>query len=108
MRELAVAIQNENDKVSIIETINSINNAKFKNVFVQWYDDNWEYSQEKQIEMCKQLEMIMLEYVLMQGITMFILMMNLILNFLRIEFLQYTYMIMINQTICTYYLLMGQ
>ncbi len=47
MRELAVAIQNENDKVSIIETINSINNAKFKNVFVQWYDDNWEYSQEK-------------------------------------------------------------
>ncbi len=55
MRELAVAIQNENDKVSIIETINSINNAKFKNVFVQWYDDNWDYSQEKQIEMCKQL-----------------------------------------------------
>ncbi len=55
MRELAVAIQNENDEVSIIETINSINNAKFKNVFVQWYDDNWEYSQEKQIETCKQL-----------------------------------------------------
>ena len=55
MRELAVAIQNENDKVSIIETINSINNAGFKNVFVQWYDDNWDYSQEKQIEMCKKL-----------------------------------------------------
>lgn len=39
MRELAVAIQNENEKVSIIETINSINNAGFKNVFVQWYDE---------------------------------------------------------------------
>ncbi len=34
MRELAVAIQNENEKVSIIETINSVNNAGFKNVFV--------------------------------------------------------------------------
>ena len=40
MRELAVAIQNENEKVSIIETINSINSAGFKNVFVQWYDEN--------------------------------------------------------------------
>ena len=30
MRELAVAVQNENEKVSIIETINSINNAGFK------------------------------------------------------------------------------
>ena len=32
MRELAVAIQNENEKVSIIETINSIKKAGFKNV----------------------------------------------------------------------------
>ena len=30
MRELAVAIQNENEKVSIIETINSIKKAGFK------------------------------------------------------------------------------
>ena len=40
MRELAVAIQNENEKVSIIETINSIKNAGFKSVFVQWNDEN--------------------------------------------------------------------
>ena len=53
MRELAVAIQNENEKVSIIETINSIKNAGFKNVFVQWYDENWEHSQEEQIKLCK-------------------------------------------------------
>ena len=35
MRGLAVAIQNENKKVSVIETIKSIKNAGFKNVFVQ-------------------------------------------------------------------------
>ena len=55
MRELAIAIQNENDKVSIIETINSINNATFKNVFVQWYDEEWKHSQSEQVELCKKL-----------------------------------------------------
>ena len=55
MRELAVAIQNENKKVSVIETIKSIKNAGFKNVFVQWYDENWEHSQEEQVKVCKEL-----------------------------------------------------
>ena len=55
MRELAVAIQNENKKVSAIETIKSIKNAGFKNVFVQWYDENWEHSQEEQVKLCKEL-----------------------------------------------------
>ena len=56
MRELAVAIQNENENVSIIETINSIKNANFKNVFVQWYDEIWDHSQEEQVRLCKELE----------------------------------------------------
>lgn len=55
MRELAIAIQNENEKVNIIETINSIKIAGFKNVFVQWYDENWEHSQEEQVKLCKNL-----------------------------------------------------
>lgn len=55
MRELAIAIQNENEKVNIVETINSIKNAGFKNVFVQWYDEDWEYSQEQQVRLCKEL-----------------------------------------------------
>lgn len=55
MRELAVAIQNENEKVSIEETINSIKKVGFKKVFVQWYDEEWTISQEKQIELCKEL-----------------------------------------------------
>lgn len=55
MKEVAICIQNENKSVSIIETINAIKNANFKNVFVQWYDENWQYSQEEQVKLCKEL-----------------------------------------------------
>lgn len=55
MEELAVAVQNDNENVSVLETIKAIKNAGFKNVFVQWYDKEWEYSQEEQIKMCKEL-----------------------------------------------------
>lgn len=55
MRQIAVAIQNENEKVDIKQTINSINNAGFKNVFVQWYDEKWDYGQEEQVQLCKKL-----------------------------------------------------
>ena len=55
MRELAVAIQNENKNVNAIETIHSIKKAGFKNVFVQWYDENWEIPQQKQVDLCKEL-----------------------------------------------------
>lgn len=55
MKELAIAIQNENKKVSVIETIKSIHNAGFKNVFVQWYDEDWKCSQEEQVKLCKEL-----------------------------------------------------
>lgn len=54
-RELAVSVQNENEDVNIIETISSINNAGFKDVFVQWYDEDWKPSQEEQVEICKKL-----------------------------------------------------
>lgn len=55
MRQIAVTIQNENEKVDIKQTINSINNAGFKNVFVQWYDEKWDYGQEEQVQLCKKL-----------------------------------------------------
>ena len=55
MRELAVAIQNSNKQVSVIETINSIKNVGFKNVFVQWYDEKWEFNQTEQVKLCKKL-----------------------------------------------------
>lgn len=55
MNELAIAIQNGDENVSILETIKSIKNAGFKNVFVQWYDKEWEHSQEEQVKICKEL-----------------------------------------------------
>lgn len=55
MEELAVAVQNDNENVSVLETIKAIKNAGFKNVFIQWYDKEWKYSQEEQVKMCKEL-----------------------------------------------------
>lgn len=55
MKQIAVAVQNENQKVGVEETIRSIKKAGFENVFVQWYDEDWEFSQEAQIEMCKEM-----------------------------------------------------
>lgn len=55
MEELAVAVHYSNENVSVLETIKAIKNACFKNVFVQWYDKEWEYSQEEQVKMCKEL-----------------------------------------------------
>ena len=54
MREIAVVVHNSNENVNVIETINSIRKAGFKNVFVQWYDEDWEISQEEQVRLCKE------------------------------------------------------
>lgn len=35
-RNIAVVVNNDNKGISIIETINTIKNAGFKNVFIQW------------------------------------------------------------------------
>lgn len=56
MREIAVAIQNDNENVSVLDTINSIKNAGFKNVFIQWYDKDWEINQQEQLKLCKEAE----------------------------------------------------
>lgn len=55
MREIAVAIQNDNKNVTPIETIQAIKEAGYKNVFVQWYDEEWKPSQEEQVELCRKL-----------------------------------------------------
>lgn len=52
-KELAVVISNDND-ANILDTINAIKNADFKNVFVQWYDKDFEIDQNTQVEICKQ------------------------------------------------------
>lgn len=55
MREIAVAIQNDNQNVTPIETIDAIKKAGFQNVFVQWYNKNWEISQQTQVDYAKKL-----------------------------------------------------
>lgn len=55
MRELAVVVQNSNENVTAQETIKAIKNVGFNNVFLQWYDEKWESSQEEQFEICKKL-----------------------------------------------------
>lgn len=56
MRQLAIAVHNSNQGVSVIDTIYAIKNAGFKNVFIQWYDEKeWEYGQKEQVKLCKEL-----------------------------------------------------
>ncbi len=52
MKDLAVVISNDNQTVTPYETIDAIASSGFKNVFIQWYDDDYkkfEVPQEEQI-----------------------------------------------------------
>lgn len=51
--DLAVVVSNDND-ANVIDTINAIKNAGFKNVFIQWYDKDFTINQEIQVNLCKQ------------------------------------------------------
>ena len=48
-REIAVVVSNANKDVNVIDTINAIKNAGFKNVFIQWYNRKWNPTQEEQL-----------------------------------------------------------
>ena len=49
-RDIAVVVSNDNKDVSVIETINAIEKAGFKNVFIQWYNKDWKPTQEEQLK----------------------------------------------------------
>jgi len=49
MRDIAVVVSNDNKNVTPIETIDAIKKAGFKNVFIQWYNEEGDYSQEEQL-----------------------------------------------------------
>lgn len=53
MRDLAVVVQNSNKNVTDFETIDAIKNAGFKNVFIQWYDDN-RWNEQAQVDYAKE------------------------------------------------------
>ena len=58
MREIAVCISNENKQVIPFQTIDAIKKANFKNVFIQWYDENWNPNQEDQLNYVRELGLI--------------------------------------------------
>lgn len=53
--ELAVVVSNYNENVSVYETIDAIKQAGFKNVFLEWYNKNWENSQEDQLKYVREM-----------------------------------------------------
>ena len=55
MRDIAVDVNNRNENVTPIQTIEAIKDAGFNNVFVQWHNKEWECSQEEQLEYIKKL-----------------------------------------------------
>lgn len=57
MRDLAVAVSNDNENVSVQETIRAIEKSGFKNVFIQWYDKKLDFSQEEQVKLCQSLNL---------------------------------------------------
>lgn len=52
--ELAVVVSNDNENTNPIETIIAIKQAGFNNVFIQWYDKDFEVDQLKQVQLCKE------------------------------------------------------
>lgn len=49
-REIAVVVSNANKDVNVTDTIDAIQNAGFKNVFIQWYNREWNPTQEEQLK----------------------------------------------------------
>lgn len=52
--EPAVVISNYNENCSVYETIDAIKNAGFKNVFLEWYNKDWEINQEEQLKYARE------------------------------------------------------
>lgn len=52
--QLAVVLSNDNKNVDVYQTISAIKNAGFNNVFVQWYDKDFDIDQDTQVKLCKE------------------------------------------------------
>lgn len=55
MRKLIQCVQYDNKNVNALQTIKAIKQAGFNGVFLQWYDKDWQFSQEEQFKLCKEL-----------------------------------------------------
>ena len=59
MRDIAVVVSNDN-ACNIYETLEGVIKAGFKNVFIQWYDKDWNPSQEEQLKLIKEKGLMIL------------------------------------------------
>ena len=48
-------VQEANENNNPKETILAIKKAGFDGAFIQWYNKNWEFSQQQQIDFCREL-----------------------------------------------------
>ncbi len=55
MNNIAVTISNANKNVTPIESIHAVYDAGFKYVFIEWYNKDWEISQQEQLDECRKL-----------------------------------------------------
>ena len=55
MQKYFQCVSNDNNGVTAEETIYAIKKAGFDGVFIQWYNKDWSFSQEKQLQLCRQL-----------------------------------------------------
>ena len=52
---IAVTISNAHQKGTPIDLINAIKEAGFKHVFIEWYNKDWEISQQQQLDYVRKL-----------------------------------------------------
>lgn len=57
MKKYVQCVSNNNKVDSPKETIVAIKEAGFDSVFVQWYNKDWEFSQQEQVDYCKELNL---------------------------------------------------
>lgn len=50
-------VSNDNQNVNPKETIMAIKKAGYDGVFLQWYNKEWEFSQEQQLKLCDELDL---------------------------------------------------
>ena len=55
MKKYIQCVSNGNKNVTPQETIYAIKDAGFDGVFIQWYNKDWEFSQDEQLKLCRDL-----------------------------------------------------
>ncbi|MFQ6752499.1 MAG: hypothetical protein ACLRFL_02945, partial [Clostridia bacterium] len=57
MKKYIQCVQNDNENVTPQETIHAIKNAGFDGVFIQWYNRDIDFSQQEQLDLCRELNL---------------------------------------------------